>query len=201
MKFLFLLSLIILQVIDGSHFCKYLKIKSPRTVNEPTVCKSEIMAFKDDLRKEKFIIPKKQDSIKGKLTDLSATFQKSIKNSMECLKTNQKTSKRRRFFQRFIFQRNAVPYAPTFYVNENLIGYTGDFYLNPTIYYLSNIFGGNINGQPIDKWILGTNCFYGRVTQVYPDDITNVGRNKVRKAAIYMISNRIVDDVMKSIEF
>jgi hypothetical protein len=60
-------------------------------------------------------------------------------------------------------------YEESFYQKGNIIGYTGNINLKPTIYF-----------QKDTK--------FGRITQEHPDS-TNVGRNKVRTAADYKIAN------------
>lgn len=61
-------------------------------------------------------------------------------------------------------------YEDDFYVSENIIGYTGDLNQKPTVYF-----------QKGNK--------FGRITQDYPDDRTNEGRNLVRSYADYRIEN------------
>ena len=60
-------------------------------------------------------------------------------------------------------------YEDGFYKRSNIIGYTGDINVNPTVYFK--------NGNK-----------FGRITQ-YHNNKTNIGRNQVRIAADYKISN------------
>ena len=67
-----------------------------------------------------------------------------------------------------------------FYRRENIIGYTGDLRNSPTVYFLSVPWRG-----------FGTyyNCEYGHITQDYPDNPDNVGRERVCRAETYTIQN------------
>ena len=67
-----------------------------------------------------------------------------------------------------------------FYVPENIIGYTGSLQSSPTVYFLSCPWKG-----------FGTyfNCEFGHITQVYPENPHNVGRERVCRAAAYTIQN------------
>ena len=60
-------------------------------------------------------------------------------------------------------------FEAAFYVMENITGYTGSLFSNPTVYFRK----GNK---------------FGRITQSHPDP-TNIGRNKVRVASDYRIYN------------
>ncbi len=67
-------------------------------------------------------------------------------------------------------------YRDDLYQAKNIIGYTGDhmFRDRVTVYFISG-------------------ADFGRITQYYPDDETNVGRNKVRTAHDYKIYNSKTD--------
>jgi hypothetical protein len=60
-------------------------------------------------------------------------------------------------------------YEDGFYVKENIIGYTGKLTSNPTVYFQKG-------------------SRFGRITQDHPNP-SNIGRNKVRSALDYKISN------------
>jgi len=60
-------------------------------------------------------------------------------------------------------------YEDGFYKKENIIGYTGDINISPTVYFKCN-----------NK--------FGRITQSHPNR-SNIGRNIVRIANDYKISN------------
>lgn len=62
-------------------------------------------------------------------------------------------------------------YRDDFYIPENIKGYTGDLYNNPTVYFEN-----------------GTE--YGRITQEH-DEPDNVGRNKVRSDPTHTIVNEL----------
>ncbi|WP_086931266.1 hypothetical protein [Agarilytica rhodophyticola] len=63
-----------------------------------------------------------------------------------------------------------MAYAADFYIQENIIGYTGDSQNKPTVYFRS--------GHK-----------FGRITQAYPDS-NYQGRSLVREYTDYSISNR-----------
>ncbi|HTZ75283.1 MAG TPA: hypothetical protein VMB47_15275 [Candidatus Aquilonibacter sp.] len=64
------------------------------------------------------------------------------------------------------------PYAPDFYVPENIIGYTGVLQKNPTVYFMSQ-------------------THYGHITQVH-DDWQNVGREAIYPLGRYAFANMVV---------
>lgn len=67
-----------------------------------------------------------------------------------------------------------MSYRDDFYIKDNIIGYTGDILNNPTVYF---------------KKVDGTGQIeFGRITQEH-DDESNVGRNVVRTARDYAITN------------
>lgn len=67
-------------------------------------------------------------------------------------------------------------YRDDLYQPRNIIGYTGDSMYRDrvTVYFLSG-------------------AEFGRITQYYPDDATNVGRSEVRSHYDYKIYNRETD--------
>jgi hypothetical protein len=60
-------------------------------------------------------------------------------------------------------------YEDAFYKKENIVGYTGNININPTVYFKR----GNT---------------FGRITQDHPNR-SNIGRNKVRTKTDYKIAN------------
>jgi len=60
-------------------------------------------------------------------------------------------------------------YAPDFYVKENIIGFTGNLYSNPTVYFQNNI-------------------AYGHITQSHSNP-NNIGRELVNYSHRYTIGN------------
>jgi len=72
--------------------------------------------------------------------------------------------------KRYLFVIPADNYRPDFYIQENIIGYTGDRDRDPTVYFLDAPFQG------VNKWHF--NVEYGRITQCYPDT-KNIGRERV----------------------
>lgn len=62
-----------------------------------------------------------------------------------------------------------MSYEEEFYTPENIIGYTGDFQVNPTVYFK--------NGNK-----------FGRITQTHADN-DNIGRSLVREYTDYRIGN------------
>lgn len=60
-------------------------------------------------------------------------------------------------------------YQDAFYISGNIIGYTGNLFRYPTVYFLNR-------------------STFGRITQAH-DDPTNIGRNVVRTKADYRIAN------------
>jgi hypothetical protein len=63
-----------------------------------------------------------------------------------------------------------MSYEPTFFVPENIIGYTGVLSKNPTVYFLSS-------------------THYGHITQVH-EEWTNVGREVIYSHASYGFGNQ-----------
>ena len=63
------------------------------------------------------------------------------------------------------FPTDASPYASEFYLETNIVGYTGDLSNNPTIYF-------------------ETQLYFGHITQSH-DVIANVGRQLVEEKQMY----------------
>lgn len=72
------------------------------------------------------------------------------------------------------------PYAPDFYVPDNIIGYTGVLQKNPTVYFLSQ-------------------THYGHITQVH-EDWQNVGREAIFPVSKYGFANMVVEQAVRLVE-
>jgi len=72
------------------------------------------------------------------------------------------------------------PYAPDFYVPDNIIGYTGVLQKNPTVYFMSP-------------------THYGHITQVH-DDWQNVGREAIYPLGKYAFANMVLEGSIRLVE-
>lgn len=72
------------------------------------------------------------------------------------------------------------PYAPDFYVPDNIIGYTGVLQKNPTVYFMSK-------------------THYGHITQVH-EDWQNVGREAIYPLGQYGFANMVVEGSIRLVE-
>jgi hypothetical protein len=75
-------------------------------------------------------------------------------------------------------------YRDDFYVEDNIIGYTGDVQSNPTVYFKATC-------RDDHKKIT-----FGHITQAH-GEAGNVGREPVRNSATYAVFNRMVDGKMR----
>jgi len=71
-------------------------------------------------------------------------------------------------------------YRDDFYIERNIVGYTGRLGVKPTVYFENQ-------------------TEYGRITQDHPN-AGNIGRNKVRQKAGYQVSNQLSKGFFHAVE-